>query len=422
MKILVLGKPSGNLSIAIRIATQKGASVSHFTDFTKAIEILCLDSSFRLIIIETSFDIASFKTLLDNEKISTDIIACGENTSIEEATKAIKAGAKEFLPLPPKIEKIALILEAIAKPQTSEEIIYQSPLMQKIMKVAEQVAPSTANILITGESGTGKEVISKFIHQKSKRANKELVSVNCAAIPENLIESELFGHEKGAFTGANNLRIGKFEEASGGTLLLDEISEMDFKLQAKLLRAIQEKEINRIGGNKPIKIDLRIISTSNRQLKEEVKKNTFRQDLLFRLNVMHIELPPLRDRKEDVLSLAQTFISKYSRLNNFPQKPLSDEARKKLIQYNWPGNIRELENTMHRAILLSDSNFIEEKDLMLFDEGALNDKVKSLKDVEREAIVQTINSCLGDNNYAASILGITIAELKDKLKEYRLGG
>lgn len=417
MKVLVIGKPSGNLSIAIRLVTQKGANVMHFTDINKAVEALCADASINLVIVDTSYDIKSFKNQIDSEKISVDLIACSEDMVIDEATQAIKLGAKDFLRLPPKAEKIALILEALAKP--NGDVVFTSTSMQKVMQIAKQVAPSTANILITGESGTGKEVLAKFIHQNSKRYSKELVSVNCAAIPENLIESELFGHEKGSFTGANHQRVGKFEEASGGTLLLDEISEMDFKLQAKLLRAIQEKEIDRIGGNRPVKVDLRIISTSNRNLKEEVKKNTFRQDLLFRINVMHIELPPLRARIEDIIPLAESFINKYSRLNGINKKPISPNAQKKLLGYSWPGNIRELENTMHRSVLLADADSIEEKDLMLFDE-ANTGNLKSLKDIEREAIMQTVNSCLGDNNYAACLLGITIEDLKEKLKEYRL--
>ena len=207
-------------------------------------------------------------------------------------------------------------------------------------------------MLITGECGTGKEVLARYVHTRSNRAKKPFICVNCAAIPENLLESELFGHEKGAFTGAVARRIGKFEEATGGTLLLDEISEMDVRLQAKLLRAIQERVIDRVGGTRPVPVDIRIIATSNRNLAEAVREGTFREDLLFRLNVVNLKIPPLRERPADVIELAQFFAKKYAEANGVPVRPLSAEARKALALHRWPGNVRELENTMHRAVLL----------------------------------------------------------------------
>ncbi len=217
----------------------------------------------------------------------------------------------------------------------------------------QQIAPSDASVLITGESGTGKEVIARYVHGRSNRAKAPFISVNCAAIPEHLLESELFGHEKGAFTGAVARRIGKFEEATGGTLLLDEISEMDVRLQAKLLRAIQERVIDRVGGTKPVPVDIRIIATSNRNLVEAVRAGTFREDLLFRLNVVNLKIPPLRERPADVLELAQHFVKKYADANGVPARPLSAEARRALVLNRWPGNVRELENTLHRAVLLA---------------------------------------------------------------------
>ena len=214
-------------------------------------------------------------------------------------------------------------------------------------------------MLITGECGTGKEVMARYVHSRSNRARAPFISVNCAAIPENLLESELFGHEKGAFTGAIARRIGKFEEATGGTLLLDEISEMDVRLQAKLLRAIQERVIDRVGGAKPVPVDIRIIATSNRNLAEAVREGTFREDLLFRLNVVNLKLPPLRERPADVLELAEHFVKKYADANGVPPRPLSAEARRALVLNRWPGNVRELENTMHRAVLLASGDEID---------------------------------------------------------------
>ena len=213
--------------------------------------------------------------------------------------------------------------------------------------------PSDASVLITGESGTGKEVLARYVHTRSNRSKKPFICVNCAAIPENLLESELFGHEKGAFTGAIARRIGKFEEATGGTLLLDEISEMDVRLQAKLLRAIQERIIDRVGGTRPVPVDIRIIATSNRNLAEAARNGTFREDLLFRLNVVNLKLPPLRERPADVIELAQYFVKKYSEVNGVALRPFSAEARKALSVHRWPGNVRELENTIHRAVLLT---------------------------------------------------------------------
>ena len=243
------------------------------------------------------------------------------------------------------------MLAAVA--DDTREMIYRDDAMAQVVKLAQQIAGSDASVLITGESGTGKEVLARYVHGRSPRAKKPFISVNCAAIPENLLESELFGHEKGAFTGALGRRIGKFEEANGGTLLLDEISEMDVRLQAKLLRAIQERVIDRVGGNRPVPVDIRIIATSNRNLTEAVREGKFREDLLFRLNVVNLKIPPLRQRPADVNELAEYFIKKYAEVNSLPVRPLSAEARRALSLHRWPGNVRELENTLHRAVLLS---------------------------------------------------------------------
>jgi two-component system response regulator FlrC len=302
--------------------------------------------------------------------------------------------------------------------------------------MADQVAPSNASILISGESGTGKELMARYIHNKSLRKSGPYISLNCAAIPENLLESELFGHERGAFTGAVARRIGKFEEATGGTLFLDEISEMDINLQAKLLRAIQEKEIDRIGSNKPVKVDIRLIATTNRDLEREVKAGTFRQDLYFRLNVINIELPSLRDRKTDIPRLAKFFIDRYAKQNGVPVRALSESALDKLLNHSWPGNIRELENTMHRAVLIARGDQIGPEAIAAGSENSLAGKAqavqnsqkpitaadalvgKTVAEVERDLIVKTLDKCLGNRTHAANILGISIRTLRNKLKQY----
>jgi two-component system response regulator FlrC len=280
------------------------------------------------------------------------------------------------------------------------------------------------------------------VHSRSNRAKAPFISVNCAAIPENLLESELFGHEKGAFTGAVARRIGKFEEATGGTLLLDEISEMDVRLQAKLLRAIQERVIDRVGGARPVPVDIRIIATSNRNLAEAAREGTFLEDLLFRLNVVNLKLPPLRERPADVQELAQFFAKKYADANGVPVRPFSPEARKALAVHRWPGNVRELENTIHRAVLLATGTEIG-VDGILTPDGARLDQARSgpaahaalaaeqltrslvgrtVADVERDLILETLKHCLGNRTHAANILGISIRTLRNKLNEYTADG
>ena len=383
--------------------------------------------------LDIKLDVGRLVDSLKQERFAVPVVACGIGTDADAAVRAIKAGAKEYIPLPPDAELIAAVLEAVA--QESYALLFRDPAMEHTVKLAEQVAPADASVLITGESGTGKEVLARFIHRKSRRAKHNFISVNCAAIPENLLESELFGHEKGSFTGAIARRIGKFEEANGSTLLLDEISEMHPRLQAKLLRAVQEREIDRVGGMQPIKIDIRLIATSNRDLEAEVRQGNFREDLFFRLNVVHLQVPALRERPRDIELLAEYFIKKYAETNGLPFRPLMPDVRERLIRHAWRGNVRELENTMHRAVLLARGPSIGPESVMLSNltvgdsdagNAALASKLglvgRTVADVERDLILETLNHCLGNRTHAANVLGISIRTLRNKLQQYRQEG
>ncbi|KRC39338.1 AAA family ATPase [Phenylobacterium sp. Root77] len=413
MRLLVVGKLNGQLSNAVKMAMTAGAKVSHVETIEAATHALRAGQGADLLLVDYDLDIAALIEANEGERIRVPVVACGVDPDAQKAGDAIRAGAKEFIPLPPDAEMIAAVLAAVSDDE--KPMIVRDAGMQSVIGLADQVAPSEASILITGESGSGKEVIARYVHQKSRRASRPFISVNCAAIPENLLESELFGHEKGAFTGAVARRIGKFEEANGGTLLLDEISEMDARLQAKLLRAIQEREIDRVGGAKPVKVDIRILATSNRDLAQAVKDGTFREDLLYRLNVVNLRLPPLRERPGDVVALAEFFIRKYAKAN-----------------------------AMHRAVLLASGPEIEEGAIRLPDgqplaapdpaaraaqtaadaaEAVTRTFVgQTVADMEQRLIIDTLSHCLGNRTHAANILGISIRTLRNKLKEYTEAG
>jgi len=423
MRLLIVGSLSNQIGAASRIAVARGAAVLHADTIAAGLEVLRAGKGADVVMFDVHLDIVSFMASLEAERIGVPVVACGTETDSKAAVRAIQAGAKEYIPLPPDAEMIAAVLAAIA--EESHALLYADPRMDRIVKLAAQVAPSEASILVTGESGTGKEVIARFIHAKSRRSGARFVAVNCAAIPENLLESELFGYEKGAFTGAVSRRVGRFEEASGGTLLLDEISEMDTRLQAKLLRAIQEKEIDRLGGGKPVKVDTRIIATSNRDLKAEVKAGRFREDLYFRLNVLNLLLPPLRERKADIPLLAEHFVKKYAEANGLPFRPLSAAAREELLRHAWPGNVRELENTLHRAVLLATGDEIGPEQILLLDDAADEGEAgtgslvgRTVADVERDLIIDTLKHTVGNRPHAAHILGISIRTLRNKLRQY----
>ncbi len=308
MRLLLVGGASAEIVAAARLAAARGAAVRHVATLEAALEQLRAGRGADLLMLDAADRIETAIGRLTAERFFLPVVAYAVDCTPGQAAAAIKAGAREFLPLPPEAELIAAILAAAGHDR--HELICAAPRMAEVLERARRFAAAEASVLITGESGTGKEMVARFLHRHGRRAQGPFVAVNCAAIPDHLLESELFGHEKGAFTGAVARRIGRFEEASGGTLLLDEISEMEPRLQAKLLRAIQEREIDRVGGTRGVPVDIRLISTSNRDLERAVAEGSFREDLLYRLNVLTLQLPPLRERPDDVDILARHFAAK----------------------------------------------------------------------------------------------------------------
>ncbi len=481
MRLLIVGTLGGHIGTAGQIAIKSGAKVNHVDTIDAGLDVLRGGQGADVVMIDVTLPVAKFMRSIKEERINTPVVACGVSNDPDAAVSAIKAGAQEYIPLPPNPELIAAVLAAVSEEQTS--VIWRDPVMGATLKLADQIAPSDASVLITGESGTGKEVMARHIHVKSRRASQNFVSVNCAAIPDNLLESELFGHEKGAFTGAVTRRIGKFEEAHGGTLLLDEISEMDIRLQAKLLRAIQEREIDRVGGTQPVKVDIRVVATSNRDLEQHVRDGNFREDLYFRLNVFNLQLPALRDRPGDIKVLSEFFAKKYAEANGLPNRAIGADALAKLEAHLWRGNVRELENTMHRAVLLASGAEIDAGAVLLTGEslapeastpqppisvarptapapapavpepaapaapqapiapqapvspaspapdmeepatadadgGVATLVGRTVADVEKQLIIDTLKHCFGNRTHAANILGISIRTLRNKLKAY----
>ncbi len=386
-----------------------------------------------------------------------------EKPQSEEAEYLLSLGAKDYWADPINIEKIFTVLkhtennnqrQKTEKPKQEElnatAIVGSNLAIQRVLKLAKQVAKSKASVLISGESGTGKEMFARTLHAWSDRADAPFIAVNCAALPEHLLESELFGHEKGAFTGAIARKPGKFELASGGTLLLDEISEMDPALQAKLLRVLQEGEIDRVGGTETIKVDVRVLATTNREMEKWIEEGKFRQDLYFRLNVIPLRLPSLSERGSDILELAQFFAKKYSQEYTLPPTQFSQEAIDWLMNYSFPGNVRELQNLMERAVLLANGQAItplhfllegDEWPLFLEDEavedasqqnapaqasatnvqqGAIfTNSVIPLHEMERIMIMKGLEATHGNRTQAAELLGISVRTLRNKLSEYK---
>ncbi len=388
--------------------------------------------------------------------------------TVDTAVEAMKRGAFDYILKPFPVEVIEDTVARVFDSQDENQVVERGAVRKKpvqpqsrpiigqdkklltLMQRAKSVASSKATVLILGESGTGKEVFARYIHNESNRANGPFVALNCAALPEGLLESELFGHEKGAFTGAVTTKKGKFELADGGTLLLDEIGEIPLHLQAKLLRVLQEEEVDRLGGKAPIKIDVHVLATTNRDLAEAVKDGVFREDLYYRLNVIPLRLPSLRERKVDITLLALYFIEKYSRQYGKDIKKLSKASLQRFLDYHWPGNVREMENLVERAVLLCGGNELEpwdfwdesemaapspddlEENVEVGEEDAepgdidmsneFEVGVHSLKDVERQMILQALQKTDNNRTHAAKMLGISVRTLRNKLHEYRTLG
>lgn len=379
-----------------------------------------------------------------NPDISVIIItAYGD---VETAVEVMKEGAFDYLTKPIEFEELDIIIKKalerkmlvsenkelrrqLAGKYRFDKIIYGSSEMEEVINTAGRAADSRASILIYGESGTGKELIAKAIHYASPRKNKPLISINCAALNENLLESELFGHERGAFTGADKQRKGRFELADGGTIFLDEVGEIPPSIQVKLLRVLQEREFERVGGNETIRVDVRVISATNRDLESMIKKGTFREDLFYRLNVISIRIPPLRERKSDIPPLINYFITKYAKENNKEVESLSKEAMDALIKYNYPGNVRELENAIERAVIMTRGKIITLDDLPIFMKISNDDSKQSyelkgetldkiVENVERQLIAEALVRANNNQSRAAEILGISERNLRYKLKKY----
>jgi|YelNatPaOPRAMG01_1025707.scaffolds.fasta_scaffold04285_7 DNA-binding NtrC family response regulator len=364
--------------------------------------------------------------------------------TVEGAVAAMREGAQDYLAAPLSWEKLSTVLEPYLKngrpssqgdaqkasPQGQERpVITQDPAMLQILRMAKSVAPTRATVLIQGESGTGKEILARHLHFHSDRAGGPFIAVNCAALPEGLLESELFGHEKGAFTGALVRKLGKFELAHNGTLLLDEISEMHPHLQAKLLRVLQENEIDRVGGRLPIPINVRMIATTNQDLAELIQKNEFREDLYYRLQVISFTLPPLRERRGDIPLLAEYFLQRYAQLFGKKNVKLTASALAALERATWPGNIRQLENAVARGVLLAEGNFVHPRDLNTNNvtepleraplPSPAGDKPVTLREMEQQLIYQALDETSGNRTHAAKLLGISVRTLRNKLQEYR---
>jgi len=376
-----------------------------------------------------------------------DVVIITAYGTIETAVEAMKAGAIDYITKPIEFDELLLLVERVAerrtlikeneilkqelreKGVTAEQIVYRSPKMEALINMAGRVAPSRATILIQGESGTGKELLARLIHQLSPRSGRAMLAVNCGALHENLLESELFGHEKGAFTGASARRIGRFEEADGSTLFLDEIGELSAAVQVKLLRFLQEREFQRLGGNQTLRADVRIISATNRDLDAWVKAGAFREDLYYRLKVVTIDLPPLRERKEDIPPLIDHFLRKYAKENGKVIKGISSEAQDLLIKYDYPGNVRELENILERAVVIGRDEIISveylpflEDSLTAAEEGKKAEGLLrgTMEEMERKMIVEAMEKAGDHQTKAAEILGISERMLRYKLKKYGL--
>lgn len=447
-KILIVDDEALVRNFLAETLRRKNLDVTTAENGMKAVQLL-KENIYDLVITDmrmpdlTGIDILKKVRELSPSTLTIVITAFG---SIENAVEAMRLGAFNYLIKPFSPDTIEAVIDKANEHQSlvnentylrqdvqgisAHAMIAESPAMKKILKEVQQIAKSNANVLIHGESGTGKEVVAHAIHYNSLRDNRPFIKVNCAAIPDTLIESEFFGHEKGSFTGAIGRKLGRFELANRGSLLLDEITEVPIMLQPKLLRAIQEQEFERIGGVKPIKVDVRIISTTNRDIKQAIHDKQLREDLFYRLNVVPIHLPPLRERKEDIIPLAEHFLKKACQENHTEQKSFTADSRQKLLNYEWPGNVRELSNIIERAVVIEPNPEIRPEHLYLNSERLAPPRTSSggkvitvpigvtLQELEKQLIIETLEAHNMNRTKTAAALGISIRTLRNKLHEY----
>ncbi len=444
--ILVVDDESEMRSALSHALTRGGFSVESAANGSEALVKIKKDPISLVITDMKMPEVSGMEVLGAVKKISpqTPVIVITAYGSIHSAVEAMQAGAADYLLKPFSFETLeATVKKVLAKPKengsprhskqdtriqlTVKTMVTQDPKMLEILKLAQNVAASRSTILIQGESGTGKELMAAYVHEHSGFKDEPYVAINCAALPDSLAESELFGHEKGAFTGAVTRKMGKFELAKNGTVVLDEISEMTPPLQAKLLRVLQEREIDRVGGSHPVPMHARVVAISNVDLKQAVSEGKFREDLYYRINVVPITIPPLRDRKKDIPLLAEHFLEKYSALNNQKVPQLSEAAMKQLATGNWKGNIRELENTIERAILISNGAKLKPDHLILDTVGSENQPPSAVsmkagvtvREMEKQLINKTLEEVNDNRTRAAELLGISIRTLRNKLREYK---
>ena len=448
--VLVVDDDSAHRTMLRTLISGWGYTVSEADDGAAAIENVKA-ASYDLVLMDVRMVKVSGLEALEKIKSynpAIPVIIMTAYSSVETAVEALKQGAHDYLTKPLDFDKLRLILEramehtrlkeenrilreSLGRQFDSQNIIGKSPAMIKLLETVAQVAPSEATVLISGESGTGKELIAGAIHFNSLRKDGPFVKINCAAITETLLESELFGHEKGAFTGADRRKEGRFSQAHGGTLFLDEVSEMSLTMQVKLLRALQEREFNRVGGETTIQVDVRVIAATNKNLLEQINTGAFREDLYYRLNVVELAVPSLTERKEDIPLLAQHFLEMFATKNQKEIKGFTPRAMHHLIRYDWPGNVRELMNAVERGVVLARTPYLDEADFLFLKDALLSgdeDQAEPanlaiegdapLGEIEKTAILKTLEAAGGNKSEAARRLGITRKTLHKKLKAY----
>ncbi len=446
--ILIVDDEKGHLSMLETVLGGWGYTTSSVTDGAEAITAV-KDQPYDAVLMDVRMATVSGIEALEEIKAfnpAIPVLIMTAYSSVEIAVEAMKLGAYDYLTKPLNFDELKIILEraldhrrlsdenkylkeAVSPEQTLAGIIGSSPAMTEVTEMVKVVAPTEATVLITGESGTGKELIARAIHFNSNRKKKQLVTINCAALSETLLESELFGHEKGAFTGADKRRDGRFMQAHKGTIFLDEIGEISVPMQAKLLRAVQEREIQRLGSDTALSVDVRIVAATNKDLKKEVEAGNFREDLYYRLHVMVLKMPPLRDRQDDVPLLANFFLERFAEKNRKKLSGFTPVAMDMLIRHPWPGNVRELENAVERAVILSMGEYVTEKELppTVIESYELNEATgpnslqlggQPLENIQKQAILATLEQTGWNKSEAAKILNITRTTLNNKLKKY----